>query len=333
MIAAADDITSRFAFDVQSVGRLRNQAKTDLAGGARAAAQQFEALFLNMMLKSMRDATPKEGLFDDSNNHQLYSSMLDSQLAQSLSKGKGIGLADMMLRQMQRQGVIPKNTVDVSGNVSGDKKVSGDNALGGRVERQLLPARNKEAVVGGKPALEKILSEIAVSPDMFLKADSKAGFSDAADFANTLWPFAADAGKALGVPAQFLLGQAALESAWGKREIRDALGNNSFNLFGIKAGKGWRGAVVEALTTEYVNGAAQKKTELFRAYDSYAESFKDYASLLRNNPRYGALFANDHVDATKFARALQQAGYATDPMYADKLVRVINSATLRQALA
>lgn len=327
MIASAGDLSSRFALDVQGVGRLRQQAKTDLGEGARAAAQQFEALFLNMMLKSMRDATPKEGLFDDSNTHQFYTGMLDSQLAQNLSKGKGIGLADMMLRQMRRQGVIPRNGADAADKLSDDK------AIGGKLERQLLPARSKEPVVEGKPALEKILAAATLTPEAFLKPDTKAGFSSAADFANTLWPFAADAGQALGIPAQFLLGQAALESAWGKREIHDALGNNSFNLFGIKAGKGWGGAVVAAVTTEYVNGVAQKKTELFRAYDSYAASFKDYASLLKNNPRYGALFAGDGLDATKFARGLQRAGYATDPMYADKLARVINSATLRQALA
>src|SRR5574340_857507 len=106
MISTVTDITSRLALDAQSVGQLRLQVRTDPVAGARAAAQQFEALFLNMMLKSMREATPQEGLFDDSNT-QLYTSMLDSQLAQSLSKGKGIGLADMLVRQMQMQGVIP----------------------------------------------------------------------------------------------------------------------------------------------------------------------------------------------------------------------------------
>lgn len=322
MIASAGDITSRFALDVQGVGRLRHQARTDPVEGARAAAQQFEALFLNMMLKSMRDATPKEDLFDDSNT-KLYTGMMDSQLAQSLSKGKGIGLADMMLRQMRRQGVIPQDGAAAVGT-----------ATTGKIERQSLPLAVTKPLQVGKPPLEQILSEMAEIPNILPNVATKAGFAGAGDFVNTLWPHAADTAQKLGIPAQFLLGQAALESAWGKREIRDAQGNNSYNLFGIKAGKSWDGAVVESLTTEYVNGMAQKKAELFRAYDSYADSFRDYASLLKNNPRYGAIFAGDGVqtDAAKFARTLQQAGYATDPAYASKLARVINSDVMRQAL-
>ena len=317
MISTTTDLSSRLALDAQSVGQLRLQAKTDPVAGARAAAQQFEALFLNMMLKSMREATPKEGLFDNSNT-ELYSGMLDSQLAQSMSKGKGIGLADMMLRQMKLQGVIPP---DAAAPV--DKKASS-----GKIERQFLPAATASPIQINKPLTGQDLPASVPAPS----AKPTTGFVGAADFVNTLWPQAADAAQKLGVPAHFLLGHAALESGWGKHEIRDAQGNNSHNLFGIKAGKGWNGAVMEAQTTEYVNGVAQKKTELFRAYDSYADGLKDYASLLQNNPRYAPMFAQP-LDATGFARGLQQAGYATDPQYADKLARVINSGTLRQALS
>lgn len=314
------DISSRLALDAQSVGQLRLQVKSDPVAGARAAAQQFEALFLNMMLKSMRDATPKEGLFDDSNTG-LYTGMLDAQLAQSLSKGRGIGLADMMLRQMRTQGVIPAETA-----------ASPDKASAGKIERQILPVAITSPAQLNQPLSGQAQPESAM-PSATLQAKSdKAGFADAADFVNTLWPHAADAGRTLGIPAHFLLGHAALESGWGKREIRDAQGNNSYNLFGIKAGKDWNGAVVEAQTTEYVNGVAQKRTELFRAYDSYAESISDYAALLKNSPRYAQLFTQP-LDAGGFARGLQQAGYATDPLYADKLARVINGSTLRQALA
>ncbi|MDP3686856.1 MAG: rod-binding protein, partial [Sulfurimicrobium sp.] len=129
MISSISDISSRLAIDAQSVGQLRLQVKNDPVAGARAAAQQFEALFLNMMLKSMREATPQDGLFDDSNT-RLYTGMLDSQLAQSLSKGKGIGLADMLVRQMQIQGVIPNNL-----------QANDDKAASGKIERQLLPHR------------------------------------------------------------------------------------------------------------------------------------------------------------------------------------------------
>ena len=130
------------------------------------------------------------------------------------------------------------------------------------------------------------------------------------------------ASKATGVPAKFMLGQAALESGWGKREIKNADGSASHNLFGIKAGAGWNGKVVNAVTTEYVNGVPQTRVEKFRAYDSYADGFKDYAKLLANNPRYEKVLASAG-DASKFAHGLQKAGYATDPHYATKLSRII----------
>lgn len=317
MISSAADITSRLALDAQSVGQLRLQAKSDPVAGARAAAQQFEALFLNMMLKSMRDATPKEGLSDNSNT-QMYTSMLDSQLAQSLSKGKGIGLADMMLRQMRIQGEIPQDAA----------KPGSDKALGAKMDRQLLPGSAKNAV----PLSQTPFEQTSQAGESASSSSPASGFSSPSDFVNTLWPHAADAAQKLGVPAHFLLGQAALESGWGKREIRDAQGNNSHNLFGIKAGKGWTGAVMASQTTEFVNGVAQKKTELFRAYDSYADGLKDYANVLKTNPRYASMLAQP-LDAGGFARGLQQAGYATDPLYANKLERVINSNTMQQALS
>lgn len=320
MTSSVSDISSKLALDAQSVGQLRLQVRNDPVAGARAAAQQFEALFLNMMLKSMREATPQEGLFDDSNT-QLYTSMLDSQLSQSLSKGKGIGLADMLVRQMQRQGVISGNSQPTDAMVAS-----------GKMERQLLPLAVATPIQVPKQPMGQLLSEEVKAPAVSPNVSVKSGFSDPADFVNALWPHAADAAQALGIPAHFLLGQAALESGWGKRELLDAAGNNSYNLFGIKAGRGWSGAVVEAQTTEYINGMAQKKKELFRAYDNYAEGFKDYASLLKNSPRYSALFGQD-LDASSFAKGLQQGGYATDPLYASKLARVIGSDAMRIALA
>lgn len=317
---SSSDISSKFALDAQGVGQLRLQAKTDPVAAARAAAQQFEALFLNMLLKSMREATPKEGLFDNSNT-ELYSGMLDSQLAQNMSKGKGIGLAEMMLRQMRLQGVIPAENTKPA-----------DNAPVGKIDRQILPLVTSSPARLNQPLSGQALAELAAPAASTQTTGDKAGFTGAADFVNTLWPHAAEAAQELGVPAHFLLGHAALESGWGKHEIRDAQGNNSHNLFGIKAGKGWKGAVMEAQTTEYINGVAQKSTEMFRAYDSYADGLKDYASLLKNNSRYAHMFAQP-LDASGFARGLQQGGYATDPIYADKLSRVINGATLRQALA
>jgi flagellar protein FlgJ len=130
------------------------------------------------------------------------------------------------------------------------------------------------------------------------------------------------ASRATGIPAEFMIGHAALESGWGRREIVGANGANSYNLFGIKATSAWKGRVVESMTSEFVDGAMQKTVGRFRAYDSYEEAFKDYATLLRTNPRYRDVISSAH-DLNGFAQSLQRAGYATDPSYGDKLARVI----------
>jgi len=152
----------------------------------------------------------------------------------------------------------------------------------------------------------------------------------AARFAAAVWPYAVAASRTTGIPPQFLLAHAALESGWGRHEPRFVDGRPSHNLFGIKAGGNWQGEAVEARTTEYVAGVAEQRVERFRAYASYAESFRDYARLLAESPRYAEVLGSR--DATTFARGLQRAGYATDPAYADKLENLINGATLRQAL-
>ncbi|MGD9834893.1 MAG: flagellar assembly peptidoglycan hydrolase FlgJ, partial [Piscinibacter sp.] len=134
-----------------------------------------------------------------------------------------------------------------------------------------------------------------------------------------------------GIPAAFMIAQAAHESGWGRREIRNADGSPSNNLFGIKAGPSWKGAVAEITTTEYVDGQPRKVTAKFRAYASAAESFADYARLMKTSPRYKGVLesvANNAGSAEGFAQGLQKAGYATDPAYADKLARTINT-TLR----
>jgi flagellar protein FlgJ len=150
------------------------------------------------------------------------------------------------------------------------------------------------------------------------------------DFVNRVWPHALETAKALGVPPQFIVAHSALESGWGKNEIRAADGSPSYNVFGVKAGSGWQGRTTEVATTEYVDGVAQSVREKFRVYDSYADAFRDYASLLRSNPRFAGVLGQQ--GGQDFARSLQNSGYATDPAYADKLTRIINGTTLRQAL-
>jgi flagellar protein FlgJ len=147
----------------------------------------------------------------------------------------------------------------------------------------------------------------------------------ARDFIDRLWPHAQAASQASGIPAPFLLAQAALETGWGRAELQHADGRPSYNVFGIKAGKSWNGPVVEATTTEYVDGVPQQRIERFRAYASYGEAFQDYLRLLAGNSRYGAVMGAGN--AREFALGLQRAGYATDPNYADKLTRIIGGLT------
>lgn len=144
----------------------------------------------------------------------------------------------------------------------------------------------------------------------------------AADFLSQHQQAADKVSKASGIPAPFMLGQAGLESGWGKHEIRNKDGSSSFNLFGIKAGKEWKGKVAEVMTTEYIQNQAVKMVGRFRAYDSYADSFKDYAKLITGSARYAQAAGNTH-SAQAYAAHLQQAGYATDPHYAQKLSRAI----------
>ncbi|MHB1590529.1 MAG: flagellar assembly peptidoglycan hydrolase FlgJ [Sulfuricella sp.] len=302
------DISSRFALDVQSVDKLRLQAKQDPDAALKAVAQQFESIFMSMMLKSMREAIPKDGLLD-SEQGNLYTQLFDQQLAQKLSTGKGLGVADMIVRQLTRSGLVTSNPNQ------------GKTAQEKTAPPSIAPEQLKQ--IDSPGPLQQWTERVE-------KANP--AFKSAKDFVDKLWPHAVEAGKELGIPPHFLLGQAALESGWGKRAIRGQDGRDSFNLFGIKAGAKWGGEVATAATTEYVNGAPQARREGFRAYGSYAESFRDYAALLRSNPRYQGVF-RQNIDAAGFARVMQQAGYATDPMYASKLARVVNSETMRQALA
>lgn len=285
------DVSARFALDTQSLEQLRAQAKHSPDQALKAAAQQFEAVFLNMMLKSMREATPQDGMFD-SEQTKMFTGMLDQQLAQSMSS-QGVGLADIMVKQLSRS---------MEGQMGS-----------GKLERG-------EVQGSGKPTLQSPLPGLQSSASAM---PSAYGATVQQDFMSRMLPHALQASQSSGVPPQLMLGQAALESGWGKREIRMADGSNSFNLFGIKANAGWSGKVAEVMTTEYRDGVAYKQVDKFRAYSSYAEAFRDYAGLIGQNPRYAAVLQQGD-DLVGMAQAVQKAGYATDPDYADKLVRVMS---------
>ncbi len=299
-MAAPINTAASLAIDTQSLGQLRAQAKQSPDQALKTAAQQFESVFMNMMLKSMREATPQDGMMD-SDQSRLYTSMLDQQLAQNLS-GHGIGLADMLVKQLSRTGL----------------SASSQSAINGL--QHSIPDPRLSVLNSQSQALAP--QSANVDPDARQAVPSAYTASTQQDFVSRMLPHALRASAASGVPPQLMLGQAALESGWGRREISMNDGSSSHNLFGIKANAGWSGKVAEVVTTEYKNGIASKQVEKFRAYASYEEAFKDYASMISSNPRYANVLQQAGSPAG-MAQALQQSGYATDPKYAEKLVSVM----------
>jgi len=316
-------------FDMGSLTTLKRQVKDGDPKSLKAAAQQFEALFLQMVLKSMRDATPREGLFD-SEQTRMYESLLDQQLVQVLgAKGGGTGLAAMIEKQLLQQNPEPQafdGPLPLAPPVR-SLPLSEKGWL--PFQRELLQAPQPSNLQPGAASALRA-TPLASMADPGQAGDGAGSSTAVREFVNRLWPAAAEAGRSTGIPAHFMVAQAALETGWGRSEPRRADGSQSFNVFGIKAGKNWQGPVAEATTTEYINGVAQKQVERFRAYGSYAEAFRDYSSLLSASPRYAGVIGVQ--DAASFARGLQRAGFASDPMYAAKLERIIGGATLRQVM-
>jgi peptidoglycan hydrolase FlgJ len=286
------------ALDPRALDKLRVEAGAAPDKAIRDASRQFETLFVNMLLKSMREAAPQDGPLD-SEQTRMYTGMLDQQLAQAMS-ARGIGLADVMVRQLSKGAVTPAG--EISSGL-GRKRAPGVDIPG----------------LFNNPAVPVNIAPNGATPK-------------ARDFINKTWPHAVDASRATGIPAHFIIGQAALESGWGSREIKTAQGADTHNLFGIKAGRGWSGRSTEAATTEFIDGVKQKVVDKFRQYSSYAEAFKDYANTLKGNPRYANVLQAG-ADPQAFAQALQKAGYATDPSYANKLTRIITGRVLQQGLS
>ena len=323
MSSLSFNANNALATDVQSLHSLKTQSGDPKA--AREAAKQLESLFMREMIKSMRDATMKSGLLDNSGT-SLANDMYDQQLSVAMS-GMPRGLSDAITAQISRS--IGKDSLaaaDVSGEMA--SLVGDENALAQRsfsIPSTLSFAsqsRGASALSGGnwgKNSSTQAVDAYAPAP------------KGRDNFVQSHLPAAQRVAQESGIPASFMVGQAGHETGWGKGEIRNADGSNSFNLFGIKAGKGWTGKVAEITTTEYIDGTARKVKAKFRAYDSYEDSFRDYARLITENPRYAqaeAVAGNGSANA--YAKALQQAGYATDPQYANKLTRAIESAVAVQ---
>lgn len=276
------------AGDARSLQALKARAGSDPKGAVREAAKQFESLFMNELMKSMRSTVMKAEA--DGAGASMSNEMLDSQLATKMSGLPG-GLSEAIMKQLERQMGLTPGPIPATGS-----------------------ANNTAESLSATPQQTRIPQTGAAG---FVQQHSHAAKAAEAE---------------TGIPASFMVSQAALETGWGRKEIRHADGTPSYNLFGIKAGANWKGPTADVTTTEYVNGKAQKVVAKFRAYGSYAESFADYAKLMKDSPRYAQISTKANAktgDAgAQFAMGLQKAGYATDPAYADKLTKVINT-TLR----
>jgi flagellar protein FlgJ len=285
------------AADAQSLGKLKLDAGSGTPESIKEAAKQFESLFMKELIKSMRDANAsmKSGMNDNAGS-DLGTDLLDQQFAVQMSGQPG-GLSQLIAAQLTRQAAEQKAAV---------------------AGASTTPA------AAATPATPKVAASEPARQVGGVGKTGRAPHAHQVEFVNKLSDAAAKVEKDTGIPAGYMIGQAGHETAWGQREIKQKGGAPSFNLFGIKATPGWSGKVAEVTTTEYVNGVAEKKVAKFRAYGSYEESFKDYAKLIGNSPRYAqARLQTSSPQA--FASGLQKAGYATDPDYAAKLSRAINT--------
>lgn len=279
-----DSTTSKAYTDFSQFAEMRRKAQQAPQDSLPAVAKQFEGIFINMVLKSMRDASFGDPLFD-SDQSELYQEMFDKQLSQDMTKGKGIGLADALVQQMQ-------------------KSVSG-------------VSKNKSE----SPSLQTKVE------DPFILNRETTSFKTSEQFINTMLPYAESAAEELGVDPKVLVAQSALETGWGNSVGKLTNGKSSYNLFNIKAGSGYNGNQYTKQTIEYSDGVAKLEKASFRAYNSYQESFDDYVNLIKNNPRYQDAL-NVASDSKQYIEGIQQAGYATDPQYAEKVQRVFGAVSV-----
>jgi len=337
--------------DLNSMNQLKLGANANSPENIRKVAEQFESLFVNMMVKSMRDANAVFAEGNPLNTAQTrhYQDMYDNQLSIHLAESKGLGMTDTLMRQLSPNSTTAATGTDTTGNNA--KAVGGVDQSALLARRRLAISshysewaeRHAQQTAGQSTQNSKVSDSGSVAenwqPLRALQAASRnaqsstteqvmnaesAGrtrFANAGEFVETMLPMAEKAAARLGVDPHYLVAQAALETGWGKSVIKESDGSSSHNLFGIKSHGGWQGDSANVMTTEYRNGVEGKERAAFRSYDSWEQSFEDYVSFLETNGRYQqALSSTANPDS--FFRELQQAGYATDPQYASKVSQI-----------
>ncbi len=302
-------------YDKSTLDNLRSRAHKDPEQALEEVARQFESIFTRMMLKSMRAANFGNPLFD-SDSGKFYQDMYDDQLAMDLSKNGSIGLADILVKQLRSNPVSKVSYIQpppISNNKTEEKPAEKN------IERNHM--FNNISV---SDVLDSSVINTQKSAEIELGTPEK--------FVKSLWSYAEQAGKELGIQPQALLAQAALETGWGKFVINTQDGQSSHNLFNIKADKRWRGESATKYTLEYESGIAKKEQASFRTYNSFAESFSDYVDFIKNSPRYKQALSTGKSSASYFIE-LQRAGYATDPNYASKIQRIMSDKPMMDAMA
>ncbi len=323
--------------DFAALTRLKAAARMDKRASTSTVARQFETLFTQMMLKSMRSASPGSGILDSEQSKQ-YRDLADSQLAMSLStRGKGLGIAKMLERQL-----LGHETKDANAtphlNALPQRPAAMQRLDASDVTNAIPAARMSLADdantlrKGLHPVWNAAMTAVDSASNGAIGRVRDALSANASEFVQKMLPHAQAAAEKLGVSVRAVLAHAALETGWGRHMPRAPNGASSNNLFGIKAGTGWDGAKARVATTEYENGVAVRRVDSFRAYNSPTAAFNDYADLIAGNPRYAAALGHGE-NVRGFASALQHGGYATDPSYASKLAHIADSVTMRDAIA
>ncbi|MBV1874811.1 MAG: flagellar assembly peptidoglycan hydrolase FlgJ [Gammaproteobacteria bacterium] len=338
--------------DMSGLSKLRVAAQKNSPDAIEAVAKQFESLFMNLMLKSMREANAvfAEGNYLNSSETDTYQQMLDQQLSVTLSEGRGIGLADVLVRQLGGEQKTAKKadnniaTLFSSDKIKTDKSLNKLNNIQTKINKEIKPVFEKNQLIEAqqlnKPVkqlnnnsdqLKQDPSRLAVIKENKAAKFDKAILPDhiiesAEAFVDKLLPAATRASEKLGLDPKLLIAQAALETGWGKHLLTNSSGKNSFNLFNIKADQRWQGDTVNKETLEYRGGAAIKERASFRSYTSFEESFQDYVQFIQGNARYQKALEHT-LEPQRYIQELQNVGYATDPKYSEKIHNVYQGIT------
>ncbi len=340
--------------ELSGLQQIKSMGQTDQTAALKKVAKQFESILLKMMLSSMRsvnDTMSAGGLFD-SHESKFFRQMYDDQMALSLSE-RGIGLADTFYKQMVREYLPSDKPLNLDHKLSESRVALNPNyaiqAQKHQQAQQMTESADTVPITGRQNVPSAIVDRTSEQVTEWRQSIPSSGASDRAQktrhsgevgtqnleqkgtlsfespeaFIKSLLPYARQAGKLLGISPKGILAQAALETGWGQYIMKDAQGNSSLNLFGIKADQRWQGKSVASRTLEFEQGVPQRMTAQFRQYESLSETFKDYVAFLSKSPRYEQAIAAEDVEG--FAKGLQQGGYATDPDYARKITRIASS--------